>query len=104
MFGYNWPKTDVAVTIIVVTILNIWPGISSISTVSCLKRNHTGKAAIENVNTIDERDQTYLETVFSIVSGDKWQSKTLFLAIFDPSLSIVKSVFDCRLSGVGILW
>ena len=26
--------------------------------------------------------------------------KTLFLAIFDPHLSIVKSVFDCRLSGV----
>ena len=32
--------------------------------------------------------------------GDKWQSKTLFLAIFDPHPSIVKSVFDCRLTGV----
>ena len=28
--------------------------------------------------------------------GDKWQSKILFLAIFDPRLSIVKSVFDFR--------
>ena len=33
-------------------------------------------------------------------TGDKWQMKTLFLAIFDPPLSIVKSVFDCRLSSV----
>ena len=45
-----------------------------------------------------------LETKFSIdicrPIGDKWQSKTLFLASFDPRSSIVKSVFDCRLSGV----
>ena len=27
-------------------------------------------------------------------------NKTLFLAIFDSRSSIVKSVFDCRLSGV----
>ena len=49
-------------------------------------------------------DQKLLKTEFSIVichlTGDKWQSKTLFLAIFDPCSSIVKSVFDCRLSGV----
>ena len=32
--------------------------------------------------------------------GDKWQSKTLFLAIFSPRSALVKSVFDCRLSGV----
>ena len=32
--------------------------------------------------------------------GDKWQSKTLFLAIFDPCSSIVKSVFDCHIPGV----
>ena len=32
--------------------------------------------------------------------GKKWHSKTLFLLIFDVHLSIVKSVFDCRLSGV----
>ena len=38
-------------------------------------------------------DQKSLETEFSIVicrpTGDKWQSKTLFLAIFDPRSSIV---------------
>ena len=33
-------------------------------------------------------------------TGDKWQTKTLFLAIFDPRSSIVKSFFDCRLSSV----
>ena len=49
-------------------------------------------------------DQKLLETEFSIAifrpNGDKWQSKTLFLAIFGPCSSIVKSVFDCRLSRV----
>ena len=48
--------------------------------------------------------QKSLETEFLIAichqSGDKWQSKTLFLAIFDPRSSTVKSVFDCRLPGV----
>ena len=48
-----------------------------------------------------------LKTEFLIaicrLTGDKWQSKTLFLAIFDPRSSIVKSVFDCRLPGVVIL-
>ena len=33
-------------------------------------------------------------------TGDKWQLITMFLAIFDPRSSIVKSVFDCHLSGV----
>ena len=41
-----------------------------------------------------------LETEFLIAicrpTGDKWQSKTLFLVIFDPRSLIVKSVFDCR--------
>ena len=49
-------------------------------------------------------DQTSLETDFWIAicrpTGDKWQSKTLFLANFDPHSSIVKSVFDCRLPDV----
>ena len=48
-------------------------------------------------------DQTSLETEFSTAicrqSGDKWQSKTLLIAIFDPRSSVVKNVFDCRLSG-----
>ena len=41
-------------------------------------------------------DRKSLETEFLIANcrqtGDKWQSKTLFLAIFDPRWSIVKSV------------
>ena len=42
-------------------------------------------------------DQKSIETVFSIVicrpSSDKWQSKTLFLSIFDPHSSIVNNVY-----------
>ena len=49
-------------------------------------------------------DQKSLETEFSIAicrqSENKWQSKTLFPAIYDPRSSIFKSVFDCRLPGV----
>ena len=49
-------------------------------------------------------DQKLIETVFSIAicrhTGDKRQSKTLFLSIFDPGSSIVGSVFDCCLHGV----
>ena len=49
-------------------------------------------------------DKKSLETEFCIAicrhTGDKWQSKTLFLSIFDPRSSIVDRVFDCRLSGV----
>ena len=45
-----------------------------------------------------------LETEYSIAiccpTDDTLQSKTLFLAIFDVRSSIVKSVFDCRLSGM----
>ena len=43
-------------------------------------------------------NQKSLETEYSIaicrLTGDKWQSKTLFLAIFDPRSSIVKSGFS----------
>ena len=49
-------------------------------------------------------EQNPLEREFSNVidrlTVDKWQSKTLFLAILDPRSSIVMSVFDCRLPGV----
>ena len=49
-------------------------------------------------------DQKSLETELSIAiyrpTSDKWQSKTLLMAIFDSRSSIVKSVFDYRLSGV----
>ena len=41
--------------------------------------------------------QKSLETEFSVAiccqSGDKWELKTLFLAIFDLHMSIVKSIF-----------
>ena len=51
-------------------------------------------------------DQKLLETGFLIAicrpTGDKWQSKTLFLAIFDPC-SLILSVFDCRLSGMNFM-
>ena len=51
-------------------------------------------------------DQKSLETEFSISicrhTGDKWQSKTVFLLIFDPRLWIVDRVFDCHLSDVRI--
>ena len=36
-------------------------------------------------------------------TGNKWESKTLFLSIFDPHSSIVDNVLDCRLPGVYIL-
>ena len=49
-------------------------------------------------------DLRLFETEFSIAvgrpTGDNWQWKTQFLAICDPHLSIVQSVFDCRLSGM----
>ena len=44
-------------------------------------------------------DQKSLETDI----GDKWQSKTLFLSIFDPRSSIVKGVFGCSISDVNII-
>ena len=49
-------------------------------------------------------DQKSLKTEFSIAicrsNDDKWQSKTLFLSIFDPRPTIFKNVFDCRLPGM----
>ena len=51
-------------------------------------------------------DQKCLETEFSIAicrhTGDKWQSKILFLSIFDPRSLIVDSVFNCHLPGVNM--
>ena len=51
-------------------------------------------------------DKKPLETEFSIAICrhivDKWQSKTLFLSIFDSRLSIVDSVFNSRLPIVSI--
>ena len=49
-------------------------------------------------------DQKSIEIVFSIAicchTGDKWESKTMFLSIFDPCSSIVGNVIDCRLPDV----
>ena len=67
----------------------------------CGYLNSTGKVAIENVNAIDERRLKIIRNRFFIAichpTGNKWQSKTLFLAIFVPRSSIVKSGFDCLL-------
>ena len=59
--------------------------------------------AIENVlNNRRTWIKKSLETVFSIAicrqSGDKWQSKTLFLTTFVDSINV------CRLPGVEILY
>ena len=46
------------------------------------------------------KDQKSFKTEFSIAicrpTGGSWQSKTLFLASFDPHSSMVMSFFDCR--------
>ena len=48
---------------------------------------------------VDPRSlETELSTAICRLTGDKWQSKTLFPAICDPRSSIVQTVFDCRLS------
>ena len=51
-----------------------------------------------------QRRSKSVETVFLIAicrpTGHKWQSKTLFLSIFDPRSSIVDYVLDFRLPGV----
>ena len=65
---------------------------------------HTEQAAIESINTIDELRSKIVRNRVSIavccLTGDKWQSKTLFLAIFNPRSPIAKNVFDCQISGV----
>ena len=52
---------------------------------------HTGKAAIENVNTIDERRSKIVRN-----RAFDCHSIALFLAFFDPRSSIAKSIFDGR--------
>ena len=66
------------------------------SRLTCLRPHR--KATIENVNTIEERrSKLDRNGVFDCHLSLDW--KTLFPAIFDPRSSIVKIVFDCRLSG-----
>ena len=53
--------------------------------------------AIENDNAIEEHRSKIVRNRVLIAicrhTGDKWQSKTLFLSIFDPRLLINDSVF-----------
>ena len=69
--------------------------------------SHTGQAVIEYTYIIGERGSKYLKPEFSIANrgpnGDKLRFKTLFLSVFDPRLSIVKTVFDCHLFGVSLV-
>ena len=50
------------------------------------------------LSTSVDRKSLKIEFLIGICcpNGDKWQSKTLLLAIFDPRSSIVKSIFDSR--------
>ena len=53
-------------------------------------------------------DKKSLKTEFFIAIyrqiGNKWQSKTLFLANIDQRSLVVQSVFDCRLPGVMVVY
>ena len=56
-------------------------------------------------HSIDERgSKTVKNRVFDCHLSPNWRQKaienTVFFTIFNPRSSIVKSVFDCRLSGV----
>ena len=70
-----------------------------------LVSNHTpGRQQLKTAILSRNVDKKMLETEFLIAichqSGEKWQSKTLLISIFDLRLAIVDSVFDCRLPGV----
>ena len=62
---------------------------------------HTGWAAIENVNTIDERrSKTIRNRVFDWPLLPNWRQiaiENIVASDFDPGSSIVKSLFDYRL-------
>ena len=53
------------------------------------------------VNTINKHRSKIVETDFLVVIC-QCQSKALFLVIFNPRSLIVKSFFDCHLSGVKV--
>ena len=63
-----------------------------------IPRSTLGRRQSKTLILSPKTDQKSLKTVFS--TGDKWKQKTLFPAILDPRVSIVKNVFDCRLPGV----
>ena len=73
--------------------------------VHCNIVKHTTKphliGAIENINTIDDyRPKIVFFYYHHSLNRRHFAIKTLFLASFDPRSSMVKSVFDCSLSGV----
>ena len=78
-----------------------WPGIYFLRNTGTTPGRWQSKTPILSRDV----DQKSLETVFFIAIchhiGNKRQSKTLFLSIFDLRSSIVDSVFDFRLPGVG---
>ena len=64
------------------------------------------KTLIISTNVSQKSLETEFSNAICCSTVDKWQTKTLFLAILEPRSSIVKSIFECRLSGVlfPILW
>ena len=64
------------------------------------QRNVRSKTVTLSTNVDKNSSETKFLIAICRPTGNKWRSKTLFLAIFVPRSSIVKSVFDCRLSGV----
>ena len=87
----------------------------SLVCIFCYKAGH--KIFLASVITLDTRqlkmlilstnmDKKWLETEILIAirrsTGDKWQSKTLFLMIFDPRSLIFNNILYCRLSDVVI--
>ena len=58
------------------------------------------KTLIISTNVSQKSLETEFSNAICCSTVDKWQTKTLFLTILEPRSSIVKSVFDCRLSGV----
>ena len=72
--------------------------------VHCNIVKHTTKphliGAIENINTIDDYRPKIVRIIVFFITITHRTGDTLFLASFDPRSSMVKSVFDCSLSGV----
>ena len=64
-------------------------------------QSHTGQAAIANIKTIDEcRSKIVRNIVFDCRLATNGNRKHCFQQFY-PCSSIAKSVFDCRLPGVG---
>ena len=76
------------------------------SSISLLNSDTSGRRQLEMLILSMKVYKKPLDTVFLIAicrpTVNKWQSKALFLAIFGPRSSIVKSVFDCRPPGLSV--